>query len=189
MCSRMRISRQLVAAFSWRKPVFNPRALRMRFAMGEMVIIPPIFCTCLSMTREMDKGPVGDLAVQQRNLSYMVKLARNNQEIHCRTSLHNFHQFWVWISMPSEYQRFLPSACLYVLICGKCFKGSEFVEQFTICLHSNFHLDFALFIFFFRKGGMFFGSSGLLFAPRNPGEIFRSFGRHVFIHWKNSHVN
>ena len=45
------------------------------------------------MTREMDKGPVGDLAVQQRNLNYMVKLARNNQEIHCRTSLHNFHQF------------------------------------------------------------------------------------------------
>jgi len=38
----------------------------MSFVMGEMVIIPPILSTRLSMTREMDKSPVGDLAVKQR---------------------------------------------------------------------------------------------------------------------------
>jgi len=152
MCSRMRISRQLVAAFSWRKPEFNPSAFRMRFVMDEMVIIPAILSTRLSMTREMDKSPVGDLAVKQRSLTYMVKLVRNNQQIHFRTSLHNFHQYWVWIPNPSEYQTFLPSTYFYDLLCGTYFKGTEFVEEFTIYLHSNFHLDVALFTFFFRRG-------------------------------------
>jgi len=78
----------------------------MRFVMGEMAIIPPILSTRLSMTREIEKSPVGDLAVKN-----VVKLARNNQQIHFRTSLHNFHQYWVWISNPSENQSLLTSAC------------------------------------------------------------------------------
>jgi len=65
----------------------------MRFVMGVMVIIPPIFITHSSMTRGMDKGPVGDLAVKQRILMYMMKLARNNQQIHLHMSLHNSHQY------------------------------------------------------------------------------------------------
>lgn len=125
----------------------------MRFVMGEIVIIPPILSTRLSMTREMDKGTVGDLAVKQCSFIYMVKLARNNQQIHFRTSVHNFHQYWVWISNPSEYQRFLPSACLCILVRGACFKVTEFVGEFTIYLHSNFHLDFALFTLFMRGCG------------------------------------
>ena len=39
------------------------------------------------MTRGMDKELVGDLAVKQRILFYMVKLARNNQQIHLRTEV------------------------------------------------------------------------------------------------------
>jgi len=38
----------------------------MRFVMGEMVIIPLILSTRLSMKGEMDKSPVADLAVKQR---------------------------------------------------------------------------------------------------------------------------
>ena len=39
------------------------------------------------MTRGMDKELVGDLAVKQRILFYMVKLARNNQQIHLCTEV------------------------------------------------------------------------------------------------------
>jgi hypothetical protein len=65
----------------------------MRFVIGKMVTIPATLSTRLSMTLEMDKGPVGDLAVKQRSFTYVVKLARNIQQIHFRKSLHNFHQY------------------------------------------------------------------------------------------------
>jgi hypothetical protein len=65
----------------------------MRVVMGEMMIIPPILSTHSSMTQEVDKWTVGDLAVKQRSLAYMVHLAKSNQQIHLRTNVHNFHQY------------------------------------------------------------------------------------------------
>jgi hypothetical protein len=65
----------------------------MRVVTGEMVIIPPILSTHSSMAREVDKWTVGDLAVKQRSLTYMANLAKNNQQIHLRTTVHNLHQY------------------------------------------------------------------------------------------------
>jgi len=138
----------------------------------------------------MDKSSVGDLAVKQRSLTYMVKLVRNNQQIHFRTSLHNFHQYWVWIPNPSEYQRFLPSAYFYDLLCGKYFKGTEFVEEFTIYLHSNFHLDVALFTFFFRRGcGFLAPVAYYLHHEIKEKYLVHSDVMFLYIEKKNSHVN